>query len=99
MPTWSEVLQNLTNRAQAHPQGMIPLDDVRREALTTLQTLTGRPTVVYASRWVQGDAGPEHVMVSIQDVHAFMEVLHGLKGPSLDLILHSSGGSEWGHAH
>ncbi len=31
--------------------------------------------------------------MSIEDVHAFMEVLHSLPPPALDLVLHSSGGS------
>jgi hypothetical protein len=45
---------------------------------------------------MQGNERPEMTMIGIEDVHAFMEVLHGLPGPSLDLVLHSSGGSPTG---
>lgn len=92
MPTFGEVLSVLTNRSETNPKPP-STDQVRRDALKRLATLTGRPTVLYASRWVQGDARSEIASVNIEDVHAFMEVLHGLKGPKLDLIIHSSGGS------
>ena len=92
MPTWGELLQRLLAEASANG-GNVPLDEIRRQAVAKLTELTGRPTIVYASRWVQGGGSPEQVSVGVGDVHAFMEVLHQLKGPELNLVLHSGGGS------
>lgn len=91
MPTWGEILNGMLLHA-SKTNGEIPVDSMRREAVANLTRLTGRPTVVYMTRWTSGGASPEHTMVNIEDVHSLMEVLHGIRGPSLDLILHSSGG-------
>lgn len=70
------------------------IDKVRREYLAQLQAYTGRNTVLYATRWnVPDSPSSESVLVNEEDVQAFMEVGHGLKGGKLDLILHSPGGS------
>lgn len=92
MPTWGELLGQLQQRAQGNG-GAPPIDELRREALAALAALTGRPTIIYASRWAEEDAPPGLTAITIGDVHGFMEVLHGLPGPSLDLIVHSPGGS------
>ncbi len=92
MPTWGELLERLLAEANANG-GNVQLDELRRQAIARLTELTGRPTIVYASRWVQGGGSPEGVSVGIGDVHAFMEVLHQLRGPELNLVLHSGGGS------
>jgi len=71
-------------------------DDVRRRYMKRLAEYTGRDTVLYASSF----AAPKSpqipgIIFSItqDDVQGFMSALHGLKGDSLDLILHSPGGS------
>ena len=90
MPTWGELLAVLS--AEAAAGRPVPLDELRREAVVRLSALTERPTVVYATRWVQGGS-PDAVSIGPGDVPALMETLHGLKGPALNLVLHSSGGS------
>ena len=85
MPTWGELLIRLS--AEAAAGRPVPLDEYRRAAIAKLTELTGRPTVVYATRWVQGGS-PDTVAIGPADVQALMEVLHGLKGPALNLILH-----------
>lgn len=91
MGTWGEVLAELKKGAS---NGSLPLDEVRRAALANLAQKTGRPTVLYASAWDEADQRPPQLtQLAIADVHGFMEVLHGLPGPSLDLIVHSGGGS------
>jgi hypothetical protein len=93
MPTWGELLEDLKTRAAAQ-NGQVPLDDTRKDALALLAQATGRPVVMYASRWIQGDiTNPQAISISLEDLQGFMEVLHGVSGPSLDLILHSGGGS------
>jgi hypothetical protein len=93
MPTWGELLNELTKRVASDPNGLLPLDALRRESMSNLAKISGRPTVVYATRWTLSDVRTELVQMNIEDVHGFMEVLHGIQGPKLDLIVHSSGGS------
>ena len=91
MPYWDEVLELLA--ATADENGTPDFDRVRRLFLQLLSERTGRPTILYASSWIQK---PEHFnqsLVSDEDLHALMTVLSGLQGPNLDLIIHSPGGS------
>lgn len=70
-------------------------DIVRRRKLLTLQKLTGRNTIIYASDFLS----PEKVRVvggevglDLTDKEGFVEVTHALQGDTLDVILHSPGG-------
>jgi hypothetical protein len=91
MPTWGEILAEIQRTRT--PQGAVDLDGVRRKYLRALSEHTGRPTILYATRWTSPGANPEMVSISPEDVQGLMEVVHGLKGDKLDLILHSPGGS------
>ena len=93
MPTWSEILNELNKTAG---QGRPPqFDAVRRKYLTTLYNHTKRETILYASKWTQPapNVSPDLVSIVDEDIQGIMEVIHGLTGPNLDLILHSPGGS------
>jgi hypothetical protein len=94
MPTWSGILAELHQAAQApDPQ---PFDTIRRKYLASLTNHTGRNVVLYATKWTQPDAriSPEIISIVDEDVQGLMEVVHGLDGnKGLDLILHSPGGS------
>jgi hypothetical protein len=71
-------------------------DDFRREYLSSLARITGRDTILYASAFSSPRAHeiPGTVFAITQDdIQGFMSALHGLTGDSLDLILHSPGGS------
>jgi hypothetical protein len=50
---------------------------------------------LYASKWTQHDpnVSPDVVSITDEDTQGLMEVVQGLSGPNLDLILHSPGGS------
>ena len=87
MPIWSEILGEL---AEQQPPNF---DSVRRKYLVSLNEYTNRDTVLYASGWVHCEAPPGSVSIADEDIHALMEVNHGLSGENLDLILHSPGGS------
>lgn len=91
MPTWGELLASLQ---QLQQQGRTDaFDVVRREALSDLHSYTGRNVILYASGHLQKPrVFPELLNITNEDIEAFMEVLHGLSGNSLDLILHSPGG-------
>lgn len=101
MPTWGEILAEINGTAellQSTGRGNLsPHDIVRRKYLNVATTTTGRPTILYASAWLTNYSAPPGLMsVADEDVHGFMEAVHGLAGTTLDLILHSPGGSASG---
>jgi len=63
---------------------------VRRKYLKDLREHTGRPTVLYASAF---DSPSGAASFNIDDVQLFMAALIDVRGPALDLVLHSPGGS------
>ena len=73
----------------------IPHDFLRRKYLTQLYQKTGRNVILYASAWTQTGKNIDPGLLSIteEDLQGLMEVVHGLKGDKLDLIIHSPGGS------
>jgi hypothetical protein len=92
MPTWGELLAELNQLVQngVNP----PFDVVRRKYLTITHNYTGRNTILYATKWTQGDnIPPALISITEEDIQGLMEVIHGLTGSSLDLIIHSPGGS------
>ncbi len=93
MPTWSGILEELKQSAK---QGSPPqFDSIRRKYLFAANQYTSRDTILYATRCTQGGlpVPPDLVSIADEDIQGLMEVVHGLKGPNLDLILHSPGGS------
>ncbi len=92
MPTWSGILTELKHKEE---QGVgPPFDAVRRKYMAATYKKTGRNTLLYATKWTQAGAiDPELLMITDEYVQGLMEVIHGLKGPNLDLIVHSPGGS------
>ena len=96
MPTWGEILQELKGLQSAGgrlPGGWNAFDFVRRKYLKAVAAQTGRNVILYSTRWVQPQHDVAQTSITPEDVHGFMEVVHGLNGDALDLILHSPGGS------
>lgn len=91
MPTWGNILGEIRQNIQKGDQQAF--DTVRNKYLSNLSALTGRDTIIYATRWTSGDAPPNLVSITDEDIHAFMEAVSGLKNESLDLIIHTGGGS------
>lgn len=91
MPTWGEILAEFQDPTNQLPNGMPDWDGVRRKYLAQLATLTGRRTILCYTDWF-GKGGPV-TSITLEDMQAMMEVCKGLRGPALDLILHSPGGS------
>jgi hypothetical protein len=91
MPTWGEILTELIGTV-AVPGGPPNWDLVRRKYITALHALTGRDTILYYTDWM-GSAGKPGTSIVLGDMQGMMEVHKDLKGPGLDLILHSPGGS------
>ncbi|HKV06321.1 MAG TPA: hypothetical protein VJO53_14590 [Candidatus Acidoferrales bacterium] len=107
MPTWGEILKELQGPIQELQQkilrGELPpgtpltadFDSVRRKYLRVLFQHTRRPAILYATSWTTPKplVDPDLLSITPEDVQGFMEVMHGVPGGSLDLILHSPGGS------
>ncbi len=89
MPTWGEILAELQNSIL--PTGQPDFDGVRRKYLRQLSELTGRPTIIYYTDWF-GKGGPAS-SINLEDMQGMMEVCKDVAGPSLDVLLHSPGGS------
>lgn len=91
MPTWGHILAEI--QTEAHNGNPTPFDTVRQKYIQELFNYTNRNTIVYASRWTTGDVSPNLIVINDEDVQGFMQAIYGLKGNSLDLILHTGGGS------
>jgi hypothetical protein len=91
MPSWGGVV------AELEAQGNNPnkFDILRRKYLVKASQLTGRATIIYATKWSLPDPDIPSNMLTIHeaDIQGFMEVFHGVKEDKLDLVLHSPGGS------
>ena len=71
-------------------------DFERRRYLKDLQALTGHDTIIYTSRFTApklANASAYYLSITTDDVASFMSAVHGLKADTLDLILHSPGGT------
>ncbi len=93
MPTWGEILKELQTGMQNDKD---IIDKTRRKYLALLNQKTGRNTIFYATSWTQTGkaiADPQALNITDEDIQGLMEVVHNLKDNSLDLILHSPGGS------
>lgn len=89
MPTWGELLTELQQTPA--PNGTGPdFDAVRRRYLQKLHRLTKRDTILYSTDYF-GTGGMATAIV-LEDMQGMMEVNKGLRGPELDIILHSPGG-------
>jgi len=91
MPTWGQILGEIRQEIQRDNQQAF--DAVRNKYIRELSNFTGRNTIIYATRWTSGDAPPNLVSITDEDIHALMETVAGLNGDTLDLIIHSGGGS------
>jgi len=91
MPTWSEIAQELDHVFQQTNQP--PFDSIRRKYLVELASYTHRNCILYATNWTQPGIDPNAISITDEDIQGLMEVIHGLQGDSLDLIIHSPGGS------
>jgi hypothetical protein len=99
MPSWGEIGRELSS-LQSNPPAQLapetsPHDLLRRKYLAMMHGLTGRPIIVYATKWTLPGAAAPPDMLSIvpNDIHGFMEAVYGLTDRTLDLIIHSPGGS------
>lgn len=89
MPTWIETKQEIDRRKGDY-------DGVRRERIKKVETITGRPLIVYASAFLEKEkvqASKGDVVIDAHDPIAFDEVITPIQGQDLDVLIHSPGGS------
>jgi hypothetical protein len=92
MPTWGELLNEFNQLSQTLNRPAF--DELRRKYLLLLNQHTQRNTIFYATNWTQPTGiDSDSISITDEDVQGFMETVHGLQGDSLDLIIHSPGGS------
>jgi hypothetical protein len=92
--TWESVRRELNSTRT--DQGQIDFDGVRRRKLAALATYTSRPAVLYATDFLneaKTKIAQNTMAVTPEDVRGLAEVVRGLSGDAVDLILHSPGGS------
>lgn len=89
MPTRSEIQECVLRKKNTSQ------DEVRRQYLKDLSEYTKRDTIIYSSAFTLRSPAvpPIALSLTLDDIQGFMAALHGLNGKSLDLILHSPGGS------
>lgn len=92
MPTWGEILKELVDFQTKEKK--LPFDFVRRKYLRMLYQQTKRNTILYATSWTQPkDVPSQSISIVDEDIQGFMEVISGVSGKALDIIIHSPGGS------
>lgn len=92
MPGFGPVLEEISEAIKTGREK--PFDVVIRKYLGEINQHTGRDIIFYGSKFTRSSEGvsPELTMINESDLQAFMTVMQGLKGPNLDLILHTPGG-------
>lgn len=91
MPSWGTILTETNKLIKSGNKEAY--DVIRKKYIKELADYTHRNVIVYATKWASGDAPAQLVSIVEEDLQGFMEAVHGLQGESLDLILHTGGGS------
>jgi serine dehydrogenase proteinase len=89
MPTWIQTKAEIDRRKGDY-------DGVRRERIASVEKITERPLVIYATAFLDRNklqAAQGEVGIDAFDPVAFDEVIGPLEGDRLDVLLHSPGGS------
>ncbi len=93
MPTWGQILKELQS-SKVPLGGGWDFDSVRRKYLKELHDYTKRGVIVYYTAFLESRAvTPADLQVGLQDIPGFMEAASNVEEKSLDLIIHSPGGS------
>lgn len=60
--------------------------------MARVHLLTGRPLILYYSKWTSSGQTSDKAPIRLDDIHGFMGAVQDLDGRDLDLILHTPGG-------
>lgn len=87
MGSWSETLDLIKGESS-----ISPLDQIRRNAVSTLADIRQRNVTCYYSGWLTADPRV-NTSINDNDMNGLMNTVHGLdRGKGLDLVLHTPGG-------
>jgi hypothetical protein len=94
--THADVMQEVQTWAAQNP-GLNPFDAIRKQKLTELRALTGRPVIVYASDFLTpklsfAPALSLQTMITLRDKD-FLPVVTAVDGAEVDVLVQSPGGS------
>lgn len=92
MATWGELAAQIASAREAPVR---VYDEILHKALSELSSCVEAPVILYASGFLQkeGYAPVSGISMTADDLTGFMEVVHGIQGRRLFLVLHSPGGS------
>ena len=91
--TWNRILEEL--QAEEKRSGFIaPWARLLRVKVNAITAFTKRPLIIYGSACTVSGKGvpPAKLQIDSSDYVGFHEMLEGLTGPNLDVIVHSPGG-------
>jgi hypothetical protein len=97
--TWNRLLDEITSleirerQNPAAPGQPNAFDKFRRTKIASVEKITGRPLVIYASACTSAKAVPgQLLMIDFTDKVGFKAVTEKIASPSLDILIHSPGG-------
>jgi hypothetical protein len=92
---WQELQQEVqAGRGPNAPAG--DFDGPRRARLAKLRDLTGRPVILYAADFLNKrklQAVGSDVIIDLEDIEGFREIIDATPGSEVDILIHSPGGS------
>jgi len=85
--TWNEFVAGVVSRGEnVNPY------DLRKVCYAEIETVRNRPLLVYAAKFPGAPAGSP-ISIDVTDVDGFTDLVHSVEGRSVDILLHSPGGS------
>lgn len=90
MPTWGDILERINDAKER--VGNEGYDIVRQHYVSNLADVTENDVILYSTGWSAASGSGANTSITDIDIEGFMEVLSGLDGDSLDLVMHSPGG-------
>lgn len=95
MPSWNDIYAEM--KAEGLKQGLqLDFDGVRRSKIRAVEQVTGRPLIIYVADMSHPEKtanNPQNGLITLDDIDGFIEATTGIHGDSLDVLLHSPGGS------
>jgi hypothetical protein len=65
----------------------------RKACYNDIETIRGRPLIIYASKFVDGSGQGAPILIDINDVDGFTDLVNHINGSdSIDVLIHSPGG-------
>jgi len=94
--SWVDVQKEILEAGKAKKLPGGDIDSVRRKAYDVLTHLTGRPLIVYATAFhvqLKAQIAGQMLSIDLSDKDGFQEVIRNIDGNSVDIFVHSPGGS------